>query len=206
MLSSQTKDAQVAQAMGRLKESKGGLTADNVNGMDEETLKSLIYGVGFHNNKTKFIKKVASICVEEHGGDIPETVEGLCSLPGVGPKMAYIVMSVAWDKVVGVGIDTHMHRIFNKLSWVSTKNPTKTQEQLESWLPRKYWKDINELWVGFGQEVQQEKEKSLKKALSSSRPRDALQLMKKCGLDYAKEGKRYGMEEEIKAAMTKAKD
>ena len=117
MLSSQTKDAMVGQAMRRMQAHPGGLTIANVAAMPSETLKELIYGVGFHNNKAKYIKAATDVCVSL-GNDIPKTAEGLCDLPGVGPKMAHIVMSIAWGEVSGIGVDTHMHRMFNILGWV----------------------------------------------------------------------------------------
>ena len=97
-------------------------------------------------------------------------------------------------------MDTHMHRMFNALKWVKSKNPEQTREQLEGWMPREKWSEVNMLWVGFGQESQQQKEKILKKALGSSRPVEALGLLKRVGLDVRKEGKKYGLEGEIKKA------
>ncbi len=96
-----------------------------------------------------------------------------------------------------------MHRIFNDLKWVTSKTPEQTREQLEGWLPKEKWSEINMLWVGFGQESQQQKEKILKKALASSKPVEALGLLKKVGLDINKEAKKYGLEEEIKKAYNK---
>ena len=85
----------------------------------------------------EYIRKTTEI-LKEQGGDIPRTVEGLCKLPGVGPKMAYLVMKCAWDDVCGIGVDTHVHRISNRLGWVkkTTKNPEDTRKALEDWLPR----------------------------------------------------------------------
>jgi len=94
-----------------------------------------------------------------------------------------------------------MHRIFNVLKWVSSKTPEQTREQLEGWLPKEKWGEVNMIWVGFGQESQQQKEKMLKKALECSRPVEALGLLKRVGWDMAKEGKKYGSEEEIKKAF-----
>jgi endonuclease III len=120
--------------------------------------------------------------------------------------MAHIVNSIAWNQVEGIGVDTHMHRIFNNLKWVKSKNPEQTRVQLEDWLPKEYWDKINLLFVGFGQETQQQKEKSLKKALACSSPREALNLMKRgCNLDVITESKRFGLHEEVKAAMKGAK-
>ena len=90
-----------------------------------------------------------------------------------------------------------MHRIFNNINWVKSKTPEQTREQLEGWLPKEKWGELNALFVGFGQESQQQKEKILKKALASSRPVDALGLLKKVGLDIKKEGEKYGLKEEI---------
>ena len=89
----------------------------------------------------------------------------------------------------------------NDLNWVDSKTPESTREQLEGWLPRQHWGTVNYLWVGFGQEVQQQKEKSLRKALACSSPKDALRLMKKLKLDVKKEGKRHGLEEEINKVL-----
>jgi len=122
-------------------------------------------------------------------------------LPGVGPKMAFIIENVAWEKSTGIGIDTHMHRIFNVLKWVDSKNPEQTRRQLESWLPEDRWMSVNVLWVGFGQEVQQFNGKLVRKALDCSRPADALRLIKRLGVDLKKEGAKMGVEEEIKEAL-----
>lgn len=111
MLSSQTKDAQVGAAMRRLQAHPGGLTVAGVHKMDEATLKQLIFGVGFHNNKTVYIKKSTAILVEKFGGDVPPTAaEMIKELPGVGPKMAFLVDQIAWRRApAGIGVDTHMH-------------------------------------------------------------------------------------------------
>jgi len=94
-----------------------------------------------------------------------------------------------------------MHRMFNELHWVNTKTPEKTRQQLERWLPREKWSEVNYLWVGFGQELQQQKEKTLRKALSCSKPVDALELLKRLGMDCNKWGKKYGLVEEINMAL-----
>jgi endonuclease-3 len=73
------------------------------------------------------------------------------ALPGIGPKMAHLTMQCAWHKTVGIGVDTHVHRISNRLGWVKTKNPEETRKDLEDWLPPSHWREINALLVGFGQ-------------------------------------------------------
>ena len=203
MLSSQTKDAVVGETMRALQQH--GLTVENISQTSPEQLNQLIGKVGFHNNKTKYIKAAVDILLEKYDGDIPPTAQEMMELPGVGPKMAFIVENVAWDKVTGIGVDTHMHRIFNTLKWVQSKNPEQTRLQLEGWLPRDKWGSINLLWVGFGQEVQQFKPKVLRKVLDCSQPAQALKLVKKLGLDYNKEGEKLGVTDEIKAVLAREK-
>jgi len=193
MLSSQTKDAMVGQAMENLRDTSdgsGGLTVASILEMDPKVLNKKIYSVGFRNNKTKYIKQAAQILHDDYNGDVPPTAaEMIRDLPGVGPKMAYIVENICWDKQSGIGVDTHMQRLFPKLAWVSpdTKNPEQTRKQLESWLPQEYWGEVNLLWVGFGQEVQQERQKMLRKALVCSRPLEALTLLKNVDFDLYSE-------------------
>jgi endonuclease III len=199
MLSSQTKDAVVGDAMRALQEH--GLTVDNICATPPEKLNELIRRVGFHNNKTKYIKDAADVLKAQYDGDIPADAQEMMKLSGVGPKMAFIVENIAWNKCTGIGVDMHMHRMFNELKWVTSKNPEQTRIQLESWLPRDKWTKINYLWVGFGQEVQQFKPKMLQKALECSRPVDALKLIKQLGLDYKKEGSKLGFDEQIQAVL-----
>lgn len=153
MLSSQTKDQVTSAAMTRLREH--GLTVGRILETDDETLGKLIYPVGFWKSKVKYIKKTTEILQEQYGGDIPDNVAELVKLPGVGPKMAHLIMDIAWDKVSGIGVDTHVHRISNRLKWVKkeAKTPEDTRVALEDWLPRDLWSEINWLLVGFGQQV-----------------------------------------------------
>ncbi|XP_063534216.1 uncharacterized protein LOC134744367 [Cydia strobilella] len=153
MLSSQTKDQVTFEAMERLREK--GLTIDNVLSMSDDELGKLIYPVGFWKTKVKYIKKTTQTLKEQYNGDIPDSVEKLCKLTGVGPKMAHICMSVAWNKVTGIGVDTHVHRISNRIGWVKkpTATPEDTRKALEAWLPFELWGEVNHLLVGFGQTI-----------------------------------------------------
>ncbi|KAL7575861.1 hypothetical protein ACA910_003177 [Epithemia clementina (nom. ined.)] len=205
LLSSQTKDAMVAEAIQMMKRD-GILSIDSLRQSSVTT--ELLAGkhlarVGFRNNKAKFLKEIVDILHTDYGDDIPPTAAQMMDLPGIGPKMAYICEAVAWDpeKPSGIGVDTHMHRLFNQLDWVQAKTPEQTRIQLESWLPLEKWKTVNLLWVGFGQEVQQEKAKILKKALHCSRPASALRLLKRCGVDLKKEGIKHDMYNEIQAVL-----
>ncbi|CEM07119.1 unnamed protein product [Vitrella brassicaformis CCMP3155] len=151
MLSSQTKDEHVAACMNRLK--AHGLTVENILATPDDALKELLYGVGFHNNKAKYIRQVCEILQRDYGSDIPSTTEGLVALVGVGPKMAHIILQACFDKSDGIAVDIHVHRIANRLRWVKTKTPAQTQSALESWVPTEKWREINPLLVGFGQQI-----------------------------------------------------
>ncbi|KAL3876881.1 hypothetical protein ACJMK2_034663 [Sinanodonta woodiana] len=153
MLSSQTKDQVTSAAMAKLQ--KHGCNIENILQTSDKQLGELIYPVGFGKRKVEYIRRTSEILKNKYNGDIPNTVEELCSLPGVGPKMAHLVMKCAWNQVTGIGVDTHVHRISNRLGWTQkpTNQPEKTRVALEAWLPREYWKDINHLLVGFGQQT-----------------------------------------------------
>ncbi|XP_067672023.1 endonuclease III-like protein 1 [Haliotis asinina] len=153
MLSSQTKDQVTSAAMARLRQH--GCNIDNILGTSDDKLGQLIYPVGFWRRKVEYIKRTSEILKTEYAKDIPGSVEDLCKLPGVGPKMAHLVMKCAWNVMSGIGVDTHVHRISNRLHWFKkpTKQPEQTRVALEEWLPREYWHEINHLLVGFGQQT-----------------------------------------------------
>ncbi|XP_059835030.1 endonuclease III-like protein 1 isoform X1 [Hypanus sabinus] len=153
MLSSQTKDHVTFAAMKQLREH--GLTVENILKTDDKTLGELIHPVGFWRNKVKYIKQTTAILKEQYGGDIPNTVSELLRLPGVGPKMAHLAMKLAWNVVSGICVDTHVHRITNRLQWLQkeTRTPEETRLALEDWMPRDLWSETNWLLVGFGQQI-----------------------------------------------------
>jgi endonuclease III len=166
MMSSQTKDTVTAAAMQKLhtqlfpsttklpsSQEESSLTLENILAVPSARLNELITAVGFHNNKTKYIKAAALILRDEYNGDIPNTPQGLMRLPGVGPKMAYLCMSAAWGIDLGIGVDVHVHRITNLWAWHKTKNPEETRMWLEGWLPKEKWHEINKMLVGLGQTV-----------------------------------------------------
>lgn len=129
MLSSQTKDTTNAVVMRKLQTelpawkegAPVGLNLENILQVDPKLLNEMIWAVGFHNNKTKYIKATAEILRDQWNGDIPDTIEGLTQLPGVGPKMGYLCLSAAWNKTEGIGVDVHVHRISNLWGWCKTK-------------------------------------------------------------------------------------
>lgn len=151
MLSSQTRDEVTHAAMQRL--IQHGCSLKNILDTSDEALGKLIYPVGFWKTKVKYIKKTSEMIQDNYDGDIPNSVTELCKLSGVGPKMAHLCMKTAWGEVTGIGVDTHVHRISNRLGWCVTKTPEGTRRTLEDWLPRELWAEVNHLLVGFGQQV-----------------------------------------------------
>ncbi|KAI0695109.1 DNA glycosylase [Cerioporus squamosus] len=156
MLSSQTKDEVTDAAVAKLREAVGGtLSVDAILQADESVISEAICKVGFWRRKTQYIKQAAQKLRDEFGSDVPKTVDELCSLPGVGPKMAFLALQVAWKLNAGIGVDVHVHRITNRLGWHKppTKTPEETRLNLQSWLPLELHPEINHLLVGFGQTI-----------------------------------------------------
>ncbi|CAR27743.1 hypothetical protein ZYGR_0N02290 [Zygosaccharomyces rouxii] len=163
MLSSQTKDEVTAQAMENIMQYSmeefkitQGITLETLLRIDEKKLDELIKSVGFHTRKAKYVKQMAQILVNTFDSDIPTDLPGILSLPGVGPKMGILALQKAWGKMDGIGVDLHVDRLCKMWGWVDAKKcktPEHTRKQLESWLPRELWYEINPLLVGFGQVI-----------------------------------------------------
>ncbi|MCX7737810.1 MAG: endonuclease III [Hydrogenothermaceae bacterium] len=120
--------------------------------LSQEELERLIYPVGFYRNKAKMLKEIAKDLIKSYGGKVPDSLEELLSLKGVGRKTANLVLSAGYGKPA-ICVDTHVHRISNRLGWIKTKNPQETEFELMKMVPKKYWKDINRLLVAFGQTI-----------------------------------------------------
>ncbi|KAI0806723.1 DNA glycosylase [Fomes fomentarius] len=156
MLSSQTKDEVTDAAVARLRAAVGGtLSVDAILTADESAIAESICKVGFWRRKTQYIRQAAERLRDEFDSDVPKTVDELCSLPGVGPKMAFLTLQVAWKLNAGIGVDVHVHRITNRLGWHKppSKTPEETRLNLQSWLPQELHPEINHLLVGFGQTI-----------------------------------------------------
>lgn len=152
LLSSQTKDNTTYAAMKKL--ISHGLTIESVLKLTEKDIVEFIYGVSFHNNKAKNILKMTETIKNDYDCKPPENYKEIIKLPGIGPKMTYIYLTDVLKKNEGIGIDTHIHKISNRLNWVNnTKTPEKTRKELEQIVHKKYWKEINEILVGFGQQI-----------------------------------------------------
>jgi endonuclease-3 len=153
MLSSQTKDQVTAAAMQNLKARFVPLTVASMLNATPEEVDQCISKVGFHIRKSQYITQTVKILNEEYDGDVPDTITAITDLPGVGPKMGFLLMQIAWKKTIGIGVDTHVHRISNRLGWVDTKTPEETRSRLQAWLPKDYWESINKTLVGYGQSI-----------------------------------------------------
>jgi endonuclease-3 len=147
LLSLRTKDETTDKAMDRL--IKRAQTPGDILDLPTEELEKIIYPVGFYRNKAKILKNVSRIILEHYGGKVPDSLDELLTIKGVGRKTANLVVTEAYGKP-GICVDTHVHRISNRLGIVSTKNPHNTEEELRKVLPQKYWIIYNTLLVAFG--------------------------------------------------------
>jgi endonuclease-3 len=112
----------------------------------------LIRACGFYRVKADTIRRVARLLVERHGGRVPETMDELTALPGVGRKTAGCVLVYGFAKDA-IPVDTHVHRISNRLGWVRTKTPEETEIALQKIVPRRFWQRVNDLLVSHGRTV-----------------------------------------------------
>lgn len=117
-----------------------------------EEIQPLIKASGFYQVKAKRIKEVSKILGEKFKGEVPSNLEDLLSLPGVGRKTANCVLVYAFQKN-SIPVDTHVHRISNRIGLVETENPEETEKELREKIPKKFWKDINSLMVKFGKDI-----------------------------------------------------
>lgn len=152
ILSARTKDQCTAGAVRRLfAEARGAVFApDDLERLDVRQIEKLIYPVGFYRDKARHLKELPHVLRERFGGRLPQTVEELCELPGVGRKTANLTVAVGFD-LPAICVDVHVHRICNRLGLVRTKKPQETEWALRSLLPVKYWKTWNSHLVSFGQ-------------------------------------------------------
>lgn len=120
--------------------------------LGEERIAELIYPAGFFRTKAGNIIRICDILISRHSGAVPETLEELIALPGVGRKTANLVLGLGFG-IPAICVDIHVHRIPNRLGWVRTRTPEETERVLMKVLPQELWIPINEWLVGFGQRV-----------------------------------------------------
>lgn len=121
--------------------------------LSEQEIQKLIYPVGFYKTKAKRIKEISKTLIENYNGKAPESFEELLKLRGVGKKTAAIVMVYGHKIDDFIPVDIHVHVIANRLGWVKSKNPDETMDKLMMVIPKKYWYDLNHLFVTFGQNI-----------------------------------------------------
>ena len=151
LLSLRTKDEVTAQASQRLLTTYH--TPQEIVQLTEQQIETMIYPVGFYKTKARRIKDISKTLLEDYNGKVPDDFNELLSLKGVGRKTANIVMVYGHKKHGYLPIDTHCHRIPNRLGWIKTKTPEETEQTLLKVLPSKYWDDFNDLFVRFGQTI-----------------------------------------------------
>jgi endonuclease-3 len=151
LLSARTQDATTAAASARL--FAVAPTARAMAGLTTKRIERLIYPVSFYRHKAVHVKATCRILVERFDGRVPDTMEELLTLPGVGRKTANLVLILAFKSGRNICVDTHVHRISNRLGWVRTTTPGETEEALYAATPRRWWPNINLYLVTWGQNV-----------------------------------------------------
>ena len=150
ILSLRTKDSTTAEASNRIFSLAG--TPDDMLKISAGRIEQAIFPVGFYRTKARNIIEICKTVKEHYNSIVPDSIDELLKLKGVGRKTANLVVTVGYDKD-GICVDTHVHRISNRWGYIKTKTPEKTEEALRSKLPRKYWKIYNDLLVSFGQNL-----------------------------------------------------
>jgi len=150
VLSARTKDAVTRKASEKL--FKRASTPEMLRKLSIEEIEKLIYPVGFYHTKSRRLPELAGILIEKYDGKVPDSLDELLKLPGVGRKTANLVLTVGFGKQ-GICVDTHVHRISNRFGYVKTKNPTETEFSLREKLPSRWWTIYNDLLVTLGQNI-----------------------------------------------------
>ena len=150
LLSLRTKDKTTSEASARLfalAHTPAGLL-----NLSRRKIERAIYPVGFYRTKAKAIHGICRRLLEVHGGKVPQSIDELITLPGVGRKTANLVVTVGYQKP-GICVDIHVHRISNRWGYVKTRTPEETEQALRAQLPKRYWITFNDLLVPYGQNL-----------------------------------------------------
>jgi endonuclease-3 len=150
LLSLRTKDETTTAASNRL--FSVAATPNKLLELSKEKIQTLIYPVGFYKRKSENILKVCRIILDNYRGKVPDDLDLLLELPGVGRKTANLVITLGFGKP-GICVDTHVHRITNRFGYVRTRHPDETEMKLREILLKKWWIPINDILVAFGQEL-----------------------------------------------------
>ena len=151
MLSAQTRDAVTAAASARL--FRAARTPRTMAKLTEKQIEKLIYPVSFYRHKATHVKETCRMLVERFRGRVPATMDELLLLPGVGRKTANLVLILSFKSLKNICVDTHVHRISNRLGWVRTRTPEETEQALYKGTRKRWWPFINLYLVTWGQNV-----------------------------------------------------
>jgi len=150
MISPRTKDEVTDAAAARLL--ARARTPRDLAALSETSIAKLIYPAGFYRVKARSLRAAAAMLSSEHAGAVPDSMEGLLRLPGVGRKIANLVLSRAFGQDA-ICVDTHVHRIANRAGWAATRTPEQTEQALRRLVPVRYWSTVNDLLVSFGKQT-----------------------------------------------------
>ncbi len=150
LLSLRTKDKVTAEASNRL--FKLADNPEKMLGLSIKNIEKAIYPVGFYKTKAKRIKEICRVLLDDYEGVVPNEIDELLKLKGVGRKTANLTVTLGYGKL-GICVDTHVHRISNRLGLVKTKTPEQTEFALRKKLPQKHWLIYNDLLVTYGQNL-----------------------------------------------------
>ncbi len=150
ILSLRTKDQTTAEASHRLLSLAD--TPQKIVKLDKNQIEKLIYPVGFYRVKAEIIKTICQRLIDEYKSIVPDDLDELLKLKGVGRKTANLVITLGYNKL-GICVDVHVHRITNRWGYVQTKNPDATEKALREKLPKEYWIEINDILVTYGQNL-----------------------------------------------------
>ena len=151
LLSARTQDATTAAASERL--FAKARTPDAMSKLTVKQIEKLIYPVSFYRHKARHVKETCRLLVELFNSRVPQTMEELLTLPGVGRKTANLVLILAFKSAKNICVDTHVHRISNRLGWVTTKSPDETEQALYQATDARWWPIVNLYLVTWGQNV-----------------------------------------------------
>ena len=151
ILSLRTKDTTTGPACERL--FKLATTPQKMLKLPNKKIEKAIFPVGFYPTKARYIKATCRKLIEDYNSEVPDTMEGLKTLTGIGNKCAGLTLIYGYNKVDCIPVDVHVQVIANRLGWVKTNNPDKTMYELMEIIPHKYWYDLNNLLVAHGQNI-----------------------------------------------------
>ena len=150
LLSLRTKDENTEKVSKSLFSVVG--TPEEIIKLPIKKLEKLIFSSGHYKKKARTLKHVCEVLIKEFDGKVPKTREDLMSIKGIGPKTSNIVLCFVYGENV-IPVDTHVHRIPNRLGWVKTKKPEETEIELMKIIPKKYWKEVNTTFILFGKKI-----------------------------------------------------